>query len=184
MIAIVLVFKIFPECFIKNQGQTNFKIISEIIIIFILTLVLYCLRYNKDKFNYKTYKSLIISVLLTIISEIFFTIYIDNYSISNIIGHYFKIISFYLIYKSIIEVGIKEPYEIIFNNLETKKKELELSNTEKTKLFSIIAHDLKSPFNGLINFSELLIEDYENMNENEKKEYISIIHKSSKICII
>lgn len=45
--------------------------------------------------------------------------------------------------------------------IEQKNKELEKSNLEKDKFFSIIAHDLKSPFNSLVGLTELLAEDSE-----------------------
>ncbi len=179
LISSIFVWKVFPKCFIEGVGQTTFKITSEIIIILILIFVIIMLRINKNKFNPSVYKSLLMSIILTIFSELFFTIYIDNYGISNIIGHYFKIISFYLVYKSIIEMGIKKTYEVIFNNLENNKKDLEEANKQKTKLFSIVAHDLKNPFNGLVNFSNLLQENYEDMDDNKIKEYIEIIHQSA-----
>jgi len=42
-----------------------------------------------------------------------------------IMGHYFKILSFYLIYKAIIERGLKKPYDLIFRELKIKEQELE-----------------------------------------------------------
>lgn len=49
---------------------------------------------------------------------------LSNYGFSNLIGHYFKIFSFYFIYKAIVETGIKEPYKIIFKELNTTIKSL------------------------------------------------------------
>jgi len=59
---------------------------------------------------------------------------------------------------------------------EEKLKELLAS---KDKFFSIIAHDLKSPFQGLIGFSNILVEDYENLSKEEIKEFIGGISKSA-----
>ncbi len=45
------------------------------------------------------------------------------------------------------------------NEIELKNKELEKSNNEKDLLFSVIAHDLKSPFNGFMGLIEILVEE-------------------------
>jgi len=42
----------------------------------------------------------------------------------NLIGHYFKILSIFLIYKAIIERGIKKPYDLIFRELKIREQEL------------------------------------------------------------
>ncbi len=48
----------------------------------------------------------------------------SNYGLSNLVGHYFKLFSFLLIYKAIIETGIRSPYEIIFKELDTSNRTL------------------------------------------------------------
>ena len=58
--------------------------------------------------------------------------------------------------------------------------EIKVSNNTKDKFFSILAHDLKSPFNVIINFSELLNNNFDNLDIQTQKKYISLIKESSK----
>ena len=60
------------------------------------------------------------------------------------------------------------------------QKEMELLNKQKDKFFSIIAHDLRSPFSGMLGFTEILIDDYTELSEDEKKFYIQGIYSSLK----
>lgn len=60
-------------------------------------------------------------------------------------------------------------------------KELEESNQTKDKYFSIIAHDLKNPFNAILGFTDLLVEQYHDFDEDERKTMILELNKSSKI---
>ena len=64
--------------------------------------------------------------------------------------------------------------------VEARTKELEEINRTKDKFFSIIAHDLKNPFNSLLGFSELLLENLESLGKDKIREYISIIFESSQ----
>jgi len=51
---------------------------------------------------------------------------------------------------------------------------------EKDKFFSIIAHDLKSPFNGILGFLNMLNDDYSALSDEERKKFILSVLKSSK----
>lgn len=71
---------------------------------------------------------------------------------------------------------------------ECKKHELKLEETvrqlrnltsEKDILISIIAHDLRNPFNSIIGFSELMSYELEKMNYSKVERYSKIILDSS-----
>ncbi|MBK7029121.1 MAG: PAS domain-containing sensor histidine kinase [Bacteroidales bacterium] len=63
--------------------------------------------------------------------------------------------------------------------LQEYNKELEELNTSKDKFFSVIAHDLKSPFQGLMGFTDLLMDEYEHLEKDEVRKYIQNIRNAS-----
>ncbi len=64
--------------------------------------------------------------------------------------------------------------------IEKQAKHLEEVNKTKDKFFSIIAHDLRNPFQAMLGFSDLLYSRIENIDKEELKEGIAIIRDSSK----
>ncbi len=124
LIASVFYWKSFPECFVAGVGLTPFKKISEYIICLILSINICLLTISRDKFEPKVFHLLLLSIICTIISELAFTFYVSNYGFSNLVGHYFKIFSFILVYLAIIKTGIEKPYDLIFHDLNRTNQKL------------------------------------------------------------
>jgi signal transduction histidine kinase len=64
--------------------------------------------------------------------------------------------------------------------LTAASNELSKTNDEKDKFFSILAHDLRSPFHGLLGFSNMLIAEYDNLSVEEKKNIAARINHSAQ----
>lgn len=65
---------------------------------------------------------------------------------------------------------------------ESKETEYKLRhlNSTKDKLFSIIAHDLKSPFNSILGLSEIIHENYESYTISEIRELLDLMRSTTE----
>lgn len=59
-------------------------------------------------------------------------------------------------------------------------KELEESNASKDRFFSIISHDLRSPFQGLLGLTTIATEEFDDLTVDELKEFLNNINHSAK----
>jgi len=174
---------VFPTAYVEGSGLTNFKIISEYIISFLFIGAVYQMYQYKNFFDKKFFRLIVWSISILIVAELMFTLYISVFGFANILGHYLKIVSYYLLYKAIIEQGLINPYRVLFRNLKKSEVELQkysqqlvLSNANKDKFFSIISHDLRSPFNGILGFTELLRDETDELEKSEIKDIAERLH--------
>jgi diguanylate cyclase (GGDEF)-like protein/PAS domain S-box-containing protein len=99
-----------PATFIPGQGLTPFKIYYEyaLIVLNLLTAVLLWWRMREAlPFNAA---GLFGAVCVMALSELFFTLYADVTDLYNLLGHIYKAISYFYIYRAIVVSTIEEPY--------------------------------------------------------------------------
>jgi len=70
--------------------------------------------------------------------------------------------------------------DITDRKIAESKVRLSDANVTKDRFFSIIGHDLRSPFSSIIGFSELLVEQINEKDYDGIENYATIIHDSSK----
>lgn len=73
---------------------------------------------------------------------------------------------------------------VLYQNRQRKKlnllmKKLDQSNQVLKRFISIVAHDLRSPFNSILGFSELLIKETD-LSDEERRVAIGHLHSSSR----
>lgn len=64
--------------------------------------------------------------------------------------------------------------------LKQNSEELKQLNADKDRFMQILAHDLRNPFNVLLGFSELLLRNFKNYDDDLIKNYLGIIKQTSE----
>ncbi|MBN2597435.1 MAG: tetratricopeptide repeat protein [Marinifilaceae bacterium] len=98
----------------------------------------------------------------------------------NQIQNFLIIVAFLVIILVVILLNRARLKKISHEIIEKQKLELEIANSTKDKFFSIIAHDLRSPFSALVGLCELLSELYDELSDDDRKIYIHDLHEASK----
>lgn len=183
-IFLILALKWFPAD-IWIMSNTAFRIIGEYLIILILLVCLLLLHKFKDNYSNNIYNILKWVIIITVIQELCFSLDVGNFSYTNFLGHYFKIMSFYLIYKAVVKTSIADPYDLIFREMKVKEKMLEESkaaaekaNSSKSIFLSNMSHEIRTPLNAILGYTQLM--QLEKSFPEELKEYLDAIDGSGR----
>jgi PAS domain S-box-containing protein len=122
--------RVFPDCFIEGSGLTAFKVGSEYAICLILACTLVLLFRSKQELDSEVRSLLAAGIIAAIVSELAFTFYVSVYGLSNLIGHIFKIVSFYLVYLALVRSSLTRPYQTLFRELTAARQALQREVTE------------------------------------------------------
>ncbi len=190
LIFVVLMFTIypldiFPRCFNPETGLTLFKIGSEYLICFILLVALYFLVRARKKFSPTVFYFTVASICFTVVAELMFTLYISVYGLANVLGHFFKVLSFYFIYRGIVISGFTAPLENLLKELLEKDRKLETTLQEKETLLKEIHHRVKNNLNVVASMLSLQANETEDetarsvlQDSSERIKSISLLHKN------
>jgi len=100
----------FPAGFIDGQGITEFKLYSEYIIVFILLAAIFSMHNIHNDIPKRDKYFIYAAIVLTICAELAFTFYIEVHDISNLVGHVFKFLSFWLLFHAIVISNLTTPF--------------------------------------------------------------------------
>ncbi|GEM_PF-2798327 len=155
------------------DGQvTQFKLLSEYATVLLFALSLLLFRRVRDVFERNVFVLLVLSIVLRMLAELDFAYHAPGYAESNLVGHMLKLAAFCLVYKAIIESGLRRPYGFLFEslrrsedalraanlNLRRRTEELERANEELDAFSHTVVHDLKRPLTSVQGFADLLAE--------------------------
>lgn len=121
--AVIIVWPIFPTCFVPGEGLTLFRIGGEYLIILILFASVYLLHRHQQFFESDVRQLLVGAICVTIVSEVAVTLNTDVYGVLNVMGHWLKLISVFLIYQIIVKTGLLKPSGLVVNHLSEHIRE-------------------------------------------------------------
>lgn len=88
--------------------------------------------------------------------------------------HKGKMLCIMAVFVDITELKVME------SNLKQSELRLSKLNKEKDKFFSIIAHDLKSPFNGMLGLLNIIANKYNDYSDEQRLKIIQSSHSSAQ----
>ncbi len=130
MLLSIFYWHVFPNMYTETAGLTRFKVVSEYVIVGIFVVSIALLYKKKVLFDSSVYNLLSLALIVKVISELIFTGYINVYDFQNMLGHFLKYISFLLIYKAILEIGLMDPYRLLFYDLKKSQEEYHVVQSE------------------------------------------------------
>ena len=100
----------FPQMFIDGQGLTPLKVRLEWLIITLFALA--ALLFWRDSLSPQPYDAagLFLAVALSLLSELCFTAYSNVNDIYSLLGHLYKVLSYWFIYRVVFVSSVHEPY--------------------------------------------------------------------------
>jgi signal transduction histidine kinase len=161
ILGLIFVWNVFPDAYNQETGVTRFKFISSYINLAVLLVSAVVIHKRKDMFSHRVFKLLFLAITLLIVTKLPFSVYTNFSGGLNAIGHYTKIVSYYLLYLAIVKTGITNPQEMLYLELQKSKEREEL-------LGSILRHDILNKLQLIRAYQESIEED---LPESSKEQF-------------
>lgn len=133
----------FPTLYIEGQGLTVAKQIMEFVVVGVLVIALFRLISEYSTARRRSLALFIAALIVSIFSELSFTSYASVFDTYNLLGHLYKLVASYMLFKVIFIFNIHYPYDELSkakieirqyaNNLEglVKQRTLEMEKANE-----------------------------------------------------
>jgi len=126
----ILVWRNFPTTFIDGVGLTPFKVISDYVICGLLAAAIGVHFLNRKTLEPRVFKLLTLALVLAIATGLAFTLYTDPFGITNMVGHFFQIGTFGVVFAVFVEIALNRPQDILYRDLRLSDERVRNLNTQ------------------------------------------------------
>ncbi|HHV71581.1 MAG TPA: SpoIIE family protein phosphatase [Clostridia bacterium] len=106
--------QILPPMYIEGVGLTKTKIYLEYFVISLLSLSVLLFLQQYRVYKEKIYVLFVSALIISICGELAFTLYLSVYDTYNLVGHLYKLVSYYLFFKLLFIHNVYRPYEDLY----------------------------------------------------------------------
>lgn len=141
----------FPAMYIDGYGLTNAKIVLEYLVVILMMATFFTVERAYRSTNKRLSFLIMIALIFSIFSELAFISYGSVYDAYNYIGHIYKVLAYFLIFKAIYAENVSIPYRELKkarNELKDYADNLNLLVKERTQeledINEILMNDIES----------------------------------------
>ncbi len=146
LLGLIFVWRAFPTAYVEGHGLTPFKVVSEYAIVSMFIIAAGLLWWRRAEFDGAVLSWLLGSLGAAVLCEFAFTLYVGVTDAANLIGHIFKIVEFFLLYRAVVETGFSRPYRLLFRQM-MRRDEQEIA--EQRELAGDRAAELDAVFSSM-----------------------------------
>jgi PAS domain S-box-containing protein len=120
----------FPDYYRPGEGMTDAKAVSDHLVAGIQVLSIGTLWRVREHFDRDVFPLLVLSIIFSIAAQLSADLYTDAFEYNSIVGHYLMVVSFYLLYKAIIVIGLNRPYDLLFREMKRSEEKIRIARDE------------------------------------------------------
>ncbi len=129
--------RIFPNTVDVGQWFTDFKNISEFTVAMFGVVAGILLYQHRRYFEHETIILLYYFLAIGLVSSFIIGIFNTPTGYGNFIGHILKIFALYFVYRAVVLMALRKPYRSLFQDLQTRDRELKEERDRVQKLFDL-----------------------------------------------
>ncbi|MBI5925310.1 MAG: EAL domain-containing protein [Aquabacterium sp.] len=111
-----------PRTFVEGKGLTAFKILAEYGVMALAALAAFVFMRRKSADLAYSTNDLCAAAIITVLSEACLTMYGSVNDVFILLGHLYKVVAYYFIYRAVFITSVRDPYRRLSEEIEERQE--------------------------------------------------------------